>query len=53
MYENLFEYTDIDGDKFQVYQLWGELYFKVNDEAIELTEEIAVKLIEVLGEKYK
>ena len=53
MYENLFEYTDIDGDKFQVYQCWGEYYFKVNGESVELPIEVIPKLIETLNDKCK
>ncbi len=52
-YEDLFEYTDIDGDKFNFYQCWGEYYFRVNGESIELPTETILKLIEILNDKCK
>lgn len=53
LYENLFDYTDMDGDKFQVYQCMGEYYFKVNGESVELPIEVISKLIETLNDKCK
>lgn len=51
MYENIFDYTDVDGDKLQTHRCTGEYYFKVNCESVELPTEVISKMIEVINEK--
>lgn len=53
LYEYLFDYTDVDGEKFQAYKFLGDYYFKVNGESVEMPKEIISKLIETLSDKSK
>lgn len=49
MIEELFEYTDIDGDYILIYKSLEEYYIMVNGGTVELPIEVVQQMVKVLS----